>query len=214
MYNQYNQKPWNTPCYNNHLQTLKAGIVKSNEIQQPQYIKSPLYYMAAVPISLAKSLEGKYFVGLADNLAFGNATHAWARLYNPPNSGVNLYVNVWTATDIFSTSYRIQVYFNSFAPGIIQESHNVTPANTAYTPLPQPRVKLEYSVGVTDLPQGGILGFVRNGKAGTFIISEEEGKFIFPPGGNFLLFFSNPENPVLPAIGKAAFGWWEEPIVS
>lgn len=214
MYNQYNQKPWQmTPFYNNQT-SLPTGIVKANEIVQPLNNRSPFYYTASIPIGLAKSLEGKYFVGMADNLSFGNATNAWARLYNPSDSGVNLFVNVWTVTDIHSTPYRVQVYFNSFAPGIVQESFHVTPANTAFNPLPRPRVILEYAVGVTDLPHGGTLGYVRNGEAGTTIVTDEDGKFIFPPGGNFLIFVSNPINPTLPAIGKIAFGWWEEPIIS
>lgn len=214
MYNQYNLKPWQMPTFYYNQPNLQTGIVNANEIQQPQYNKSSMYYIANVPIGLAKSLEGKYYVGLADNLAFGNATHTWARLYNPPDSGVNLFVNVWTTTDIHSTPFRVQIYFNSFATGIVQQSYNVTPANTAFEPLQKPRVRLEYAVGVTSFPQGGTLGFVRNGEAGTTIVSDEEGKFIFPPGGNFLIFISNPINPTIPAIGKAAFGWWEEPIIS
>jgi hypothetical protein len=35
-----------------------------------------LQNIVAVPINLAKSLEGKYFVGYADNLTFGNGTNA------------------------------------------------------------------------------------------------------------------------------------------
>jgi hypothetical protein len=55
-----------------------------------------------VPISLYKSMQGKYFVGYADNLDFtGPGVNAWASLYNPPNSGVKLYVNVWTATSLY-----------------------------------------------------------------------------------------------------------------
>jgi hypothetical protein len=49
-----------------------------------QYTTIPsLEYTVAIPINLAKSLEGKYFVGYADNLTFGRGSSAWARLYNP-----------------------------------------------------------------------------------------------------------------------------------
>ncbi|MDD2494449.1 MAG: DUF6143 family protein, partial [Tissierellia bacterium] len=89
-----------------------------------------LNYNVGVPISLAKSLEGKYFVGIASNMKFGEATNAWARLYNPPDSNVNLYVNVWTAGNVTLTPFRIQIWFNSDANGIIEESNNVTPSNT------------------------------------------------------------------------------------
>lgn len=171
-----------------------------------------LYYTATIPIGLAKSLEGKYFTGVTEDLRFGEGTNAWARLYNPPNSGVNLFVDIWSASDITSSPYRVQTWFNSTPPGIIQESPHVTPGNTAFVPLPQPHVKLEYGVGAKGFPQGGIRAFGRNGPAGTTIFSEEYGKFIFPPGGSFTVFLSNPVTPAMPAIGKASFGWWEEPI--
>ena len=38
---------------------------------QPSIFEPTLDYTVAVPINLAKSLEGKYFVGYADNLNFG-----------------------------------------------------------------------------------------------------------------------------------------------
>lgn len=199
------EKPWKTASFP-YKSSLNTAL-STNTNRAPA-----LYYTADIPIGLAKSLEGKYFVGMAEDLAFGNATNAWARLYNPPDSGVNLFVNVWTSSDITSTPYRVQIYLDSNPPGIIQESNLVTPSNTALVPSSTPRVKLQYAVGVKGLPQGGIKAFARVGSAGTTINSEEQGKFIFPPGGSFLVFLSNPEKPTLPAIGKIAFGWWEEPI--
>lgn len=44
------------------------------------------------------------------------------------------------------------------------------------------------------------------------LVDDEQGKFIFPPGGSFLIFLSNPEVPDVLASGRIAFGWWEEPI--
>jgi len=44
------------------------------------------------------------------------------------------------------------------------------------------------------------------------IADEEVGKFIFPPGGSFIIFLSNPETPNELAQGRVAFGWWEEKI--
>jgi hypothetical protein len=217
-YDVNNQKLWPTASLNNYTPMMNTSnysnkLVTSSQTQQPVSSRtSSLYYIADIPIGLAKSLEGKYFVGMAEDLEFGNATNAWARLYNPPDSGMNLFVNVWTASDITSTPFRVQIYFNSNPPGIIQQSDSVTPANTALVPLSQPQAILEYAIGVRGVPQGGTKAFSRVGSAGTTINSEEQGKFIFPPGGSFLVFLSNPERPTIPAIGKIAFGWWEEPI--
>jgi len=89
-----------------------------------------------VPIELYKSLRGEYFIGYADNLFFGNGTSAWARLYNAPDSGVNLHINVWTVTDVSDSPFRAQIWFNSVPPGVPIDSQFVTPANTAIQPTP------------------------------------------------------------------------------
>lgn len=178
----------------------------------PSINKSTLDYTVSIPINLAKSLEGKYFVGYADNLTFGAGTNAWARLYNPSNSRVNLHVTVWTVSDVSSSPFRAQIWFNTIPPGTPQNSTLVTPANLALCPLPRPSIKLQYAVNVTGDPKGGIKAFVRRGQPETTLVDDEQGKFIFPPGGSFLIFLSNPETPKVTAAGRVAFGWWEEPI--
>lgn len=210
-----NQKPWQTASFykNNYMNpsNYTNSLVTSSQMQQPLNNRG-LYYFADIPVELAKSLEGKYFVGVAEDIEFGNATYAWARLYNPPDSGINLFVNVWTVSDVVSSPIRVQIYFNSMPPGLIQESVNVSPANTAINPLPEPKVKLEYAIAVHGFPTGGVKTFGRSGPAAVTINSEENGKFIFPPGGSFLVFIGNPETPTRLASGRIAFGWWEEPI--
>ena len=122
----YNQSPWHTSSLN----------ISPNMID----------YNVSIPIDLMKSIEGKYFVGMAENLQFGNATNAWARLYNPPNSGVNLYVNNWAVSDILTTPYRVRVWFNSTPIGFIEYSQNVTPSNLTIVPQPRPHVQLQYAI--------------------------------------------------------------------
>ena len=165
-----------------------------------------------VPIELYESAIGKYFIGYADELRFGNGTSTWARLYNPPDSGVNLFVNVWTVTDISAAPFRAQFWFNSVPPGTAEESENVTPSNTAYRPVPKPRIKLQLASEVMGEPSGGVKAFVRRGQPELTLVESENGKLIFPPGGNFLVFLSLEEGYDVPASGRIAFGWWEEKI--
>lgn len=139
----------------------------------PSINKPSLDYMVSVPIDLAKSLEGKYFVGYADNLGFGQGTSAWARLYNPMNSGVNLHVTVWTVTDVSESPFRAQIWFNANPPGIPQESTLVTPSNLALCPLPDPNIKLQYAVNVEGDPTGGIKAFVRRGQPEVTLVDDE-----------------------------------------
>ncbi len=181
-------------------------------LPDPSIYKPSMEYQVAVPINLAKSLEGKYFVGYAYELSFGMGTSAWARLFNPPHSGVNLHVTVWTVSDVSESPFRAQIWFNTEPPGTPQESTLVTPSNMALCPLPKPKVKLQYATNVSGNPMGGIKAFVRRGQPETTLVDDEQGKFIFPPGGSFLIFLSNPESPELAASGRIAFGWWEEPI--
>lgn len=93
-----------------------------------------------IPIELYKSLRGEYFIAYADNLTFRSGTSAWARLYNPPNSHVNLHINVWTVTDISNAPFRAQFWFNSTPPGMPVDNPLITPSNTAIKPLPRPQI--------------------------------------------------------------------------
>lgn len=165
-----------------------------------------------IPIELYESIKGQYFIGYADQLSFGNGTSAWARLYNPPDSGVNLYVNVWTVTDISEAPFRAQFWFNS-SPMETPSESPITPSNMAIQPPPLPKIKLQSASNVTHDPLGGIKAFVRRGVPNETLVETENGKLIFPPGGNFLVFLSLPEYPTTPASGRIAFGWWEEPIL-
>ena len=179
----------------------------------PPAINKPVTpYQVAVPIELAKSLEGKYFVGYADNLTYGLNQGAWARLYNPPRSGVNLHVTVWTVTGVSDNPYRAQIWFNATPLGTPQDSDLVTTSNYALCPLPQNKVRLQYASNVTGDPTGGIKAFARRGQPQETMADDEEGKFIFPPSGSFLITISSPEVPTQAGVGRIAFGWWEEPI--
>ena len=164
-----------------------------------------------IPNPLAKSFEGKYFVGYADELTLGKGTSAWAGLFNPVDSGVYMFVNVWTITELLNISpVRAQIWFNSRLPGQPIEETLVTPANKALKPPPRPRVKLLKASNVIGTPTGGIKAFVRRTEPGTTQVFEEDGKYIFAPGGNLTVFVSNPETPDQLASVRIAFGWWHE----
>jgi hypothetical protein len=165
-----------------------------------------------IPIELYESIKGDYFIGYADNLSLINGTNAWARLYNPQYSGVNLHVNVWTVTDISESPFRAQFWFNSTPPGKPLESTLVTTSNLAICPTPKPKVKLQLASNVAKEPVGGVKAFVRRGEPGTTLVDTENGKLIFPPGGSFLVFLSLTDNNSRTASGRIAFGWWEEKI--
>lgn len=164
-----------------------------------------------IPNPLAKSFYGKYFVGYADELSLGKGTSAWAGLFNPVDSGVYMFVNVWTITELLGASpLRAQIWFNAVLPGQATVETLVTSSNQALRPTPKPRVKILKASNVTGSPSGGIKAFVRRTEPESTQVFEEDGKYIFKPGGNLSIFLSNPEAPTESASGRVAFGWWEE----
>ena len=148
-------------------------------------------------------------MGSADNLKFSYRNNAWARLYNPPGSGVNLFVNVWTVTSGLDGPYCAQFWFNGTPPGNSSVSRQVTTTNLALCPPAIPKVKLEYASGVCGEPEEGIKAFVRNGDGASTLVDTENGKLIFPPGGSFLILLSVSDHAQI-GLGRIAFGWWEE----
>lgn len=173
-------------------------------------LRPELKKTVSIPPELYESMSGRYFIGYADNLKLLRGKNAWARLYNPRGSGVNLHVNVWTVTDISKVPFRAQFWFNSTPPLGAYSDAPVTPANTAYRPTPIPLVRLQFASNVQDSPMGGVKAFVRRGEAGTTVVESENGKLIFPPGGSFMVFLTLEGDT--DGEGRVAFGWWEERI--
>ena len=174
----------------------------------------PIYQKVTqqMPISLAKSLQGKYFVGLSRE-EFGAGKYAWAGLFNPSRSGVLLFVNVFTVSNVTEIPFSFQVWLNATTSGTAKPTDMQSSANTAIKPLPKPRVQFLYAENVDTEPTEGTLIFGRRCPAETTIVSEEDGKFICPPGGNFLINCLPPETSDEKILGRIAFGWWEEPCV-
>jgi hypothetical protein len=178
----------------------------------PILLPNPITQVADMPYPLYLSLQGKYFVGYADEMEFGNGTIAWAGLVNPINSGVNLFVYVWTVTNIGPLPLTAEVWFNTDPPGRPVLSELVTPANTAICPLPSPRVRLLEASNVTGEPQGGNKMFNLSVDPEVTTVGDENGALIFPPGGSLIITLSYPETTDDTGLGRVAFGWAEEEI--
>jgi hypothetical protein len=162
--------------------------------------------VVTIPNPLFKSQEGKYFVGQTQILTFGRGSNAWGGLINPKDSGVNLFVNVYTVTNFSSKTFPAKVFFNSFPPGHPITSQLVSPANTSRNSVP--KVKIQFVRSTTRIPRGGTNVFLREVSPKATLASEEDGKFIIPPGGSFVLFLAGPLSGIVKS--RIAFGWWEE----
>lgn len=171
---------------------------------------NPIPQVASMPYPLYLSLQGKYFVGDTDILEFGKDTNAWSALYNPKHSCVNLHVYVWTVTNLGEEPIIAEIWFNTDPPGSPTISNSFTPSNTALCPLPTPKVKILQAELVTSEPINGTKAFTRVIPPFTTVASDDDGKFIFPPGGNFTIFLKN--DGVKNTKARVAYGWFEEPI--
>ena len=149
----------------------------------PTIYNPSIEYQVAVPINLAKSLEGNILLAMQTTYPLV-IIQALGLDSLTPNSNINLHVTVWTVSDVSESPFRAQIWFNTTPPGSPYESTLVTPANLALS-TSKSKIKLQYSSNVTGEPIGGIKAFVRRGQPETTIVDDEQGKFIFPPGGSF-----------------------------
>lgn len=168
------------------------------------------FEVVSIPNPLSKSLQGKYFAGQTESLTFSNTTNAWGALINPIGSGINLFANVYTITNLSDKPFLAQIWFNTNLPGTGTLSTKFSPANTALVPHPVPKVQVQLNQNVHGVPLGGVNVFDRIVPPGSTLASEEDGKFIFPPGGNWSLFLTAPGPEAASFSAIVAFGWWEE----
>lgn len=176
------------------------------------FLPKRLEETVSIPNPLFKSLQGKYFVGQTESLIFSNTTNAWGSLVNPSGSGVNLFANVYTISNFSDRPFLAQLWFNSDPPGTGTPSTEISPANTALATPPVPKVQLQFNQNVSGVPVGGINVFDRIVPPGGTLVSEEDGKLIFPPGGNLTIFLTSPGAAAVTFTAIVAFGWWEDKI--
>jgi hypothetical protein len=166
--------------------------------------------VVSIPISLYKSMQGRYFTGQTEALCVGNDSNAWAGLINPSKSGVNLHANVLTISNFSNEYLTAEIWLNTKPPEKGTTARKVSPSNTALTPLPKNKVNIRYVKSTTEVPQGGVNVFQRIVPPNGTLVSEEDGKFIEPPGGNYVVFIKSSSSQLARVV--VAFGWWEEPI--
>lgn len=179
---------------------------------KPLIPTNPITQVASMPYTLYLSLQGKYFVGHVDNVEFDNCSLAWAGLINPSCSGVNLHVYVWTVTNYEVAPINANVWINSNPPGYPSISKSVTPANTSLCPLPEPHVKLLKVSNTKEDFECGVNAYGRIVPPESTIADDEDGKFIIPPGGSFIISLSNLKRSDACSKCSVAFGWSEEKI--
>ena len=166
--------------------------------------------ISVIDDSLYHSLQGQYFVGNTDSMTVTNGSNSWVGLVNPNDSGVNLFVNVWTVSNFGNTQLQTQIWFDSAQPNGATKSCFVTSSNLAIRPVPRPKVEIIKAFGASVQPPSiGIKAFERVIPPGQTVAEEENGKFIIPPGGNFAIFLTPAQAAETVPNVSVAYGWWE-----
>jgi len=162
----------------------------------------------AIPYDLYESEEGNYFIGQTPILT-GEDGHALGALVNPSNSGVNIYVNVITVTNLSELSLSAEFYIKyKLTGGLV--SNLVSSANLAINPDPTPKGQIQYLNTVTEAPSTSVAIFTRIvSPSSTLVIDGSQ--IIIPPGQSLVVYLGGIL-PIEPDSTRVAFGWWEEKI--
>lgn len=178
------------------------GFGTCKKINQPIRVVDLTY-------SVWETFLGNYFLGQADMLTFGDEYNAWGALINPPNSGVDMFWNVYTFSNFSSYPFTAEIWLNSTPPGNGILSKTVASANQSISPLPQAKVELQYKDHVLKLPKGGIFSFTRRVEPKyTLTRHDFQGMIIIPPGGSAITYLKSPGKGIIQST--VAFGWWEQ----
>lgn len=165
--------------------------------------------VVSIPVPLFESVQGRYFVGQTEPLWVSNGLNAWAGLVNPRCSDVNLFVFVFTVSNFSDDYLTAEIWLNTNFHQKGDVSDKVSPTNTSLNPLPENKVDIRYIESTAMLPEKGVNVYQRIIPPHTTLVSEEDGKFIERPGGNYVLVIkstsSRPDKVVV------AFGWSEKP---
>lgn len=165
-----------------------------------------------IPNELFQSNCGRYFVGQSGLLIFGQGEKAWAGLVNPRHSGVNIFIDVTSISNLSNQAFTAQTWVNTKPPGDPSISTKVTPTNTSYKPLPEPSANLEFAQSVSELPSQGVNPFGAVIPSNNSVVRSENGKYIIPPGGTFVIFLKSPGTDIVKS--EISFGWWERKVCS
>ncbi|MDR3561614.1 MAG: DUF6143 family protein [Negativicutes bacterium] len=167
-------------------------------------------YMINITDPVFQSMQGNYFLGQTRLLVFGDGSHTWGALVNPPDSQVNLSIDNFSVSNYSTYPFVAQIWFNGMVQCPFVLSDKVSAANTALQPVPKPRVQLQFAESVAVRPAGGVNPLNQIVSPRSTVVDDKGGKFILPPGGSFLIFLVPPGACMVRA--RIGFGWWETQV--
>lgn len=154
---------------------------------------------------------GRYFIGQTGLLNFGSGYNAWGGVINPIDSGVNLYIDIFTITNFSTQSFIGEIWLNADAPKNAVVSHTVTPSNQGISPPPIPKAVMKYADYSAEPMARGVNIFGRIVAPNSTLVSDSHnGSMIIGPGGSFSILLRPPAFQYITAT--IVLTWWEEAI--
>lgn len=175
-----------------------------------EMIKQPMEVVDITSPAM-NSMLGRYFIGQTGMLNFGNGYYAWGGIVNPVNSGVNLYIDLFTITNFSAQNFLGEIWLNANPPGKAVASSTVTPSNQAFSPAPIPKAVMGYADYSTEPMTKGVNIFDRIVTQNSTLVSDShQGSIIIGPGGSFSILLKSLGTQYI--TGTIVLTWWEEKI--
>ncbi len=172
--------------------------------------KQPIKVVSITSPALNSRL-GRYFIVQTGLLNFGNGYSAWGGIINPLDSGVNLYIDIFTITNFSTQSFLGEIWLNADVPMIATASSAAIPSNQAISPPPIPNAVMKYASYLTEPMTGGVNIFGRIVTSNSTLVSDSHnGSIIIGPGGSFSILLKPLASQY--TSGTIVLTWWEEAI--
>lgn len=162
-------------------------------------------------IQLESAKQGKMFVGQTRTLYFDNIHSAWGGIRNPINSKVNVFMELFTITNVSSVSFHSEILLNAYVPKEATVSTALSTTNQTIQPLPIPKAIIEHADFLSEPVTGGVNIFGRIIEPNsTFVTDAINGTIILGPGKSFSMSLETQNTERV--ISKIVYVWWEEEI--
>lgn len=159
-----------------------------------------------------KSVEGKCFAGVSDNLSLGKTLDAWCGLINPKCSCVNCFLDEFTVCNFSSTPCVAKLLLNALPPAPICLSCNVSPCDTSICPPPCPRCKLVSAERVSATNCNGVNVLQIVVPPASSVTTKTNGRFICPSCGSLIIQLETLDT-LSDSVCSVSFTWWEDPFI-
>lgn len=152
---------------------------------------------------------GRYFIGKTGLLNFGGGYYAWGGIVNPVDSGVNVYIDIFTITNFSNQNFISEIWLNADPPRNAAVSTHVMPTNQAISPSPLPKAVMKYASYSAEPMTKGVNIFDRIVAQNSTLVSDSHnGSIIIGPGDSFSIFLRPPGYQYI--SGTIVLTWWEE----